>query len=171
MKKLLIIASIFVSILTINKNNNLDNVIIPQDSIRLRVVASSNDELDIQKKIELKTYLEKELLELTKNANNTSEVDKIIVDNLEVLNIKISNFLNNNNFKLDYGLNYFPAKTYKGVIYESGMYKSLVVTIGNGQGKNWWCTLFPPLCLLEDNQTTADVEYKFFVSSIIDKLK
>ena len=110
-------------------------------------------------------------MKLTKSIETEEEVDKIIVENIEVINNKISEFLGHNNFKVDYGLNYFPPKTYKGVVYEAGIYDSLVVTLGDGLGKNWWCTLFPPLCLLEDNTTTNNVEYKLFISSIIDKYK
>ena len=68
-------------------------------------------------------------------------------------------------------MNYFPEKVYKGVKYEEGEYESFVVTLGNGMGKNWWCVLFPPLCLLEAEETeeTTEVEYKFFISELIDK--
>ena len=44
------------------------------------------------------------------------------------------------------------------------------MTLGKGEGKNWWCVLFPPLCLLEaDESKQEDVEYKFFVQEIIEK--
>ena len=167
MKNTLICLSIIILSLTLIKNKNQNEVIIPTDSIRFRVIASSDSELDIETKLELKDHIEKVLIDLTKNATTTEEVDKIIVDNLEFINIQIHEFLKNDNYKLDYGLNYFPSKTYKGVVYEAGVYDSLVITIGNGLGKNWWCTLFPPLCLLENNETTNDVEYKLFISSII----
>lgn len=170
MKKMIIILSILITLLITN-NKNETEIIIPNNSIRFRIIASTNSELDIQTKQELKNYLEKELLELTKEASTEEEVDKIIVNNLELINNKTSNFLNTDNYKIDYGLNYFPSKTYKGIVYEAGIYKSLVVTIGDGLGKNWWCTLFPPLCLLEENTTTNDVEYKLFITSIIDKYK
>ena len=163
MKQSLIVLSALILLLTINKGNNEKELIIPNDSIRLRV--------DIKQKQELKSYLESELIKLTKSIETKEEVDKIIVENIEVINNKISEFLGHNNFKVDYGLNYFPPKTYKGVVYEAGIYDSLVVTLGDGLGKNWWCTLFPPLCLLEDNTTTNNVEYKLFISSIIDKYK
>ena len=68
-------------------------------------------------------------------------------------------------------MNYFPSKTYKGIVYDGGYYNSLVVTLGDGEGDNWWCVLFPPLCLMEENETTSDVEYKFFVKSIIEKFR
>lgn len=171
MKNTLICLSIIILSLALIKNKNQNEVIIPTDSIRFRVIASSDSELDIETKLELKDHIEKDLIDLTKNATTTEEVDKIIVDNLDFINIQIHEFLKNDNYKLDYGLNYFPSKTYKGVVYEAGVYNSLVITIGNGLGKNWWCTLFPPLCLLENNETTNDVEYKLFISSIIEKFK
>lgn len=171
MKNTLICLSIIILSLTLIKNKNQNEVIIPTDSIRFRVIASSDSGLDIQTKLELKDHIEKVLIDLTKSATTTEEVDKIIVDNLDFINIQIHDFLKNDNYKLDYGLNYFPSKTYKGIVYEAGVYNSLVITIGNGLGKNWWCTLFPPLCLLENNETTNDVEYKLFISSIIEKFK
>ena len=45
------------------------------------------------------------------------------------------------------------------------------MTIGSGVGDNWWCVLFPPLCLLEaDESDVDDTEYKFFVTEMINKI-
>ena len=64
----------------------------------------------------------------------------------------------------------FQKKNYKGVIYEEGYYESLVVTLGSGNGNNWWCVLFPPLCLMEgEDNNTDEIEYKSFVKEMIDK--
>ena len=153
------------------KNKDKEIIIIPNDSIRLRVISNSNSELDIKYKNELKEHLENTLYDLVKDAKSKEEVNEIIVSNFDNINEDIQLFLNSNNYKLDYGQNYFPAKVYKGVIYEEGMYDSLVVTLGNGKGSNWWCVLFPPLCLLEENTNTTDVEYRLFVSRIIENLK
>jgi len=124
-----------------------------------------------KEKIELKDHLEDILFELTQNANSKNEVSEIIIDNLDYLNEDVYKFLNSNNYKIDYGQNYFPSKVYRGVVYKEGMYDSLVVTLGNGKGQNWWCVLFPPLCLLEENTNTTDVEYQLFVSRIIDGIR
>ena len=108
---------------------------------------------------------------MIKDLDSIEEVDKEIIKNFDDINSKISKFLGNSNYKLDYGQNYFPKKVYKGVVYEDGMYNSLVITLGNGKGNNWWCVLFPPLCLMEDNANTTDVEYQLFISRIIDAFK
>ena len=64
----------------------------------------------------------------------------------------------------------FPEETYKGITYEAGKYESLLVTLGEGKGDNWWCVLFPPLCLMEAEETNTDeVEYKSFIKEIIEK--
>ena len=153
------------------KEKDKEVVMIPHDSIRLRVISNSMDELDLKRKQELKSYLESLLYDLVKGVNSKKKVNDIILNNLDNINEKIYIFLGNNDYKLDYGQNYFPSKVYQGVVYEEGMYDSIVVTLGNGKGSNWWCVLFPPLCLLEENDTTTDVEYKLFVSRIIESIR
>lgn len=171
MKRILFIIAAILIVLCSYKEQKNEEVVIPSDSIRLRVVSNSNDEFDIKEKIELKNYLEEILFDLVKDANNKDEVKMIILNNLENINSKIYDYLGSKNYKIDYGQNYFPRKIYKGVVYNEGMYDSLVITLGNGKGSNWWCVLFPPLCLLEENETTKDVEYQLFVSRIINNFK
>ena len=73
-------------------------------------------------------------------------------------------------FTITFGNTFFPEKKYNGVIYEQGYYESVLVTLGEGKGKNWWCVLFPPLCIMEANENeTGEVEYKFFVQELINK--
>lgn len=171
LKKYLFIIACIVFVLSINKVKSKEDIIIPTDSIRFRVVANSNSELDIKTKISLKNKLENKIFELVKDSSSREETEKIIVNNLENINSFVNQELNNNYYKIDYGKNYFPSKIYKGVVYKEGIYDSLVVTIGDGKGKNWWCVLFPPLCLMEENNTTNDVEYHLYISRIINNLK
>ena len=53
-------------------------------------------------------------------------------------------------------------------MYNEGYYESVVVTLGEGLGDNWWCVLFPPLCMIEAEEST-DVEYTTIVKEVIDK--
>ena len=48
-------------------------------------------------------------------------------------------------------------------------YESLVITLGEGAGNNFWCVLFPPLCLLDTEEEPENVEYTSFVKEVIDK--
>ena len=103
---------------------------------------------------------------------SSEEARKIIVDNLELVDKDVEKVLNNEGYDLgydiNYGYNYFPSKEYKGVKYEEGYYESLLITLGKGEGDNWWCVLFPPLCLIEADDND-DVEYKSIVSEILEK--
>ena len=169
MKNLLLIMGIV--ILFAFTSDKEEQVIIPEDSIRFRVISNSDDNLDLREKNILKSFMEKIVYELIKDAKDKSTVDNIIKENFEYLNEKVQEYLKTDKYSLDYGINYFPKKVYKGVVYDEGYYNSLVITLGNGKGSNWWCVLFPPLCLLEENNSTKDVEYQFFVSRIINNFK
>lgn len=125
------------------------------------------NEVDLKTKQELKSYIEDYVYDIVSDAKSSEEADELLVNNLEKIGKHINQYLNSNNYKIDYGINYFPRKVYKGVVYEEGMYKSLVITLGDGKGSNWWCVLFPPLCLLDENETTADVDYQLYVARII----
>ena len=150
---LIIIALIVVCLVSI-KNAN---VVIPKEAIRIRIIANSNTEADKDLKMSVRDEVAKKLYVLLKDAKNLQEARKIINSNLDNLN------------KINYGKNYFPKKVYKGIIYEEGNYESLVITLGKGQGDNFWCVLFPPLCLLEGNENTKDVEYQFFIKELLNK--
>ena len=103
------------------------------------------------------------------------EANNKINENLPSLKQQISNTLKLENssipFQSDYGIHYFPQKVYKGVTYEEGEYESLLVTLGKGEGDNWWCVLFPPLCIMEAEETEVkeETEYKFFIQELIEK--
>ena len=166
MKKILVIIGVILFLLSINYNNK-EEVFIPKDYIRFRIVSNSMNEVDLKTKQELKSYIEDYVYDIVSDAKSSEEADELLVNNLEKIGKHINQYLNSNNYKIDYGINYFPRKVYKGVVYEEGMYKSLVITLGDGKGSNWWCVLFPPLCLLDENETTADVDYQLYVARII----
>lgn len=171
MKKIIIIALIIFIIYQVN--NTRENIIIPSTAIRLRIIANSNNVTDQYMKNEAKKIMEKEIATNLNNVDNIEESRNIIKSNIINYQNKIKNLFRENDYPKDidinFGLNYFPKKVYKGVTYEEGKYESLVITIGSGEGDNWWCVLFPPLCLLEGKEN-EEVEYKFKVIELLDKL-
>ena len=111
---------------------------------------------------------------LLKDAKTIKQAREIINSNLENINQNVYNYLHNLNYDttydINFGLNYFPQKEYKGIKYKEGLYESLLITLGEGKVNNWWCVLFPPICLLEAEETeTNEIEYKSFVKEIIEK--
>ena len=173
MKKFIVLISIL-SILSLANDYKNSNIEIPKESIRFRVIASSNKEEDQQLKLKVKENLEEELLSVLKDKNTLSSSRLAINSNLNLFKENIENTLkeenSNEKFTINYGDNYFPEKEYKNVIYKEGNYESLVVTLGEGEGENFWCVLFPPLCKLE---TTKDenIEYHVLVKDILEKYR
>ena len=102
------------------------------------------------------------------NPNTVKKAYDILEENMDT----IENIVNKYGVvhTISLGKNYFPEKEYEGVKIPSGEYESLVITLGSGKGENWWCVMFPPLCLLEaKDNNTENVEYKFFVQEILEK--
>jgi stage II sporulation protein R len=146
-------------------------LLIPNTSIRLRVIPHSNDAADINMKEQVKDYLEKDIYNLLKYTDNIDSARNIINNNIFNIENNIQNIFQKNNYNIPYevnfGYNYFPSKTYQGEIYEEGYYESLVIYIGDSEGDNWWCVLFPNFCLVD---TAEDVEYKYYIQELINKL-
>lgn len=150
----------------------METKIIKDESIRLRILANSNTIEDQRIKMEVAKSVQKELYELLKDTKDVKEARTRILDNLDTIKKEVETTLQNNdtslNYRVNYGKNYFPSKNYKGINYNAGEYESLLVSLNQGKGDNWWCILFPPLCLLEAEESN-DVEYKLLVKEIIEK--
>ena len=151
-----------------------DKIVIPKDAIRIRVIANSNDEYDQNIKNDVKNLVEDEMYYLLKDTLSIDKARILISDDMSNLDSKVSTLLKSKDYNLGYdinfGYNYFPPKEYKGIKYEEGMYESVVVTLGEGKGDNWWCVMFPPFCLIEahDNGAT-DIEYRWLIKDLINK--
>lgn len=147
---------------------NEEEIVIPTSSIRYRIIANSNETKDQMLKLNIKDKINKELMPLLTNANSIEESRDLIKNNIGNIKNIVSKYTDD--FSVSYGNNYFPEKKYKGINYEAGDYESLVINLGSGLGDNWWCVLYPPLCLI-DEDATSDIEYTSFVKEIInDKL-
>ncbi len=166
MKKTLVIIAIIIVIISLNKQ---DTIIIPKESIRFRVIANSNEEEDQLIKKRVVSKLKENLSNLKFTPKNINDTRTSIKDNLPNFKSTIEETLKEEveTYTISYGYNYFPEKTYKGIYYEEGQYESLVITLGEGIGDNFWCVLFPPLCLIDE--TTEEVEYTSFIKELINK--
>lgn len=172
MKKTFLLILLIIIIYEFISNSIYKSNLIPDEAIRLRVIANSNSDYDQNMKIKVRNVLQREVFNLLKDTKGIDEARNIITNNLDNIDNSIYNILQNNdynmNYKVNFGFNYFPAKKYKGIIYDEGMYESLYVTLGKGEGDNWWCVLFPPLCLIEAEESD-EIEYKSFVQELIEK--
>jgi len=172
MKKIIIISILILTFAVISQNVNASSIMIPEEAIRLRVIANSDSEYDQQIKLEVATKVQNEIYNLLKDTKTIQESRETIKENIPIIENAVEKVFKEksyiNTFNIKYGYNFFPEKEYKGVTYPEGEYESLLITLGKGEGKNWWCVLFPPLCLIEAEES-EEVEYKFFVQELIEK--
>lgn len=173
MKKIIIVLLIL-TLAFIATNYENKEVIIPKDSIRFRVIASSDNKKDQENKKIIANNLKEDITNTLKDSKNIEESRLALKSNINEFKANIDETIKTNNinetYTINYGNNYFPEKIYKGVKYKEGDYESLVVTLGDGSGENFWCVLFPPLCLLEGEEIDSDdIEYSSFIKEVIDK--
>lgn len=170
MKKIILLSAIFI-LLLICYYNKSSEIVIPKDSVRFRIIPNSNSQEDLHMKELLKVKLYEEKI-LNENNINISDARKNLKSKVpKVKKIIKKEFVKNNytkSFDVNYGYNYFPEKKYKGVKYQSGEYESLVIKIGEAKGDNFWCVLYPPLCMLED-QNIETKDYKFLITDILKR--
>ena len=166
MKKLILIATILIVILSLDKNYDLNK----NNTIRFRVIANSDNLKDQKLKQDIVKNVSSVINESQKSTS-IEETRNYINEKLPEFNEVVKNTLLKNNdnrdYKVNYGLNYFPKKELNNEVYEEGFYESLVITLGEGKGENFWCILFPPLCMIEENE---NYEYKSFFKEIITSI-
>lgn len=166
MKKIVI--ALFVVMVLLLLNSRQEQIIIPSDAIRFRIIANSNNIKDQEEKIKLKEDLEPVLGSILSNSYTKDDTIENINNNMNEIKKTIEK--HNLDYNINFGLNYFPEKTYKGLKYSSGDYESLVVTLGDGLGDNWWCVLFPPLCLIEAEEENYDeYTYTSYIKELLEK--
>ena len=168
MKKIIVLIIFIIISYTLISFYITKNIEIPNESIRIRVLSNSNLDIDqnIKKQISknVMIYLNKKL----KNINNIKDARSKIISSINNINKIIDKTLKDNNinqdYKTTYGYNFFPEKEFQNKKYKEGFYESLLITLGNGLGNNFWCLLFPPLCMLDNEE----VEYTSLINELLN---
>ena len=129
--------------------------------VRLHVIANSDTVGDQALKLKVRDavigYMEKQ--DYLQSAEETEEFLKDNLDRLEkIAEGVIASEGYDYSAAADLGVRYIPEKTYGDITFPAGNYEALNITIGKGQGENWWCVLFPPLCLLDEGTDDGDRE-------------
>ena len=144
------------------------------DSIfRLHIIANSNSAEDQAVKLKVRDAVleyETENLDAVSAAKTREE---LMTHGAELLEI-IEGVLRSNGF--DYGAQMlvgtfpFPDREYNGVLYPAGDYDAFRVILGDGAGENWWCVMFPPLCILKSDNGKIDTDETIEFESVFVKL-
>lgn len=172
MKRVFCIISLFIlffSFVFISAKSYANNVLddLSGNFFRLHILANSDSDEDQNLKLKVRDNIIKYMNQLSydgltkqdainltcSNLNNFKQIaEKTIIDEGYdySVNLEIGNF-------------YFPTKEYGNISLPAGYYDALKIEIGNANGKNWWCSLFPPLCFVDISAGVIDEESEEFL--------
>jgi stage II sporulation protein R len=127
---------------------------IPEESIRLRILANSDSPQDQWVKREVRDQVRALINEwVADSPQSLQEARDLINSRIPELQVLVGDVLKKDGFNYDYKVELavvpFPTKMYGKEVYPAGEYEALRITLGNGEGQNWWCVLFPPLCFVD----------------------
>lgn len=146
MVTILVICGLFY-VLSVHKDRQALN----EQIIRLHVVADTDDPVDQEVKLQVKDEVLKLVETIKNNASSKAEALERLREKLPELQKAANDVLQR--LKMQYQATVtldeepFPTRVYDTFSLPAGVYDSLRVTIGNGEGQNWWCVVFPDLCL------------------------
>lgn len=132
---------------------------IPEESIRLRILANSDAPDDQWIKRLIRDEVIRQMSEWVSEPEGIDAARAAVLLHMPELNELVGRVLAENGY--DYGYNVelgqvpFPTKLYGNKVYPAGDYEALRITLGKGEGKNWWCVLFPPLCFVDGKAGVA----------------
>ncbi|WP_304032971.1 stage II sporulation protein R [Ruminococcus bromii] len=164
---------------------------IPNDVFRFHILANSDSEEDQVLKLKVRDKVLEKTKILFDTANSKSDAEEFVKANLETIEKIAQNEVYKNGYnypvKVEVVNMHFDTRYYEGYTLPAGMYDALRITIGNAKGHNWWCVMYPSICIstvdegkswaknaLSDDEysvvTDDKVEYKFFIVELFQKI-
>ncbi|MBW7650451.1 stage II sporulation protein R [Anoxybacillus sp. ST4] len=178
------------------------DVVIPNEAVRLRILANSDAPADQALKRAVRDAVNDQITTWVSDLTSFEEAKRVIAEHIPEIEQTVARIVrekkSDQSYTVTFGRVSFPTKIYGSYIYPAGEYDAVLITLGKGEGANWWCVLFPPLCFLDFStgeavrsvekrneqqeeavQTDAtplvvddeqEVEVKFFVAEVWKKL-
>lgn len=124
---------------------------IREDVLRLHVIAASDSAADQTLKLKVRDAILAAGTDIFDGSVDVENAVKKITPKIKTLEETADKVIKENRFDYDVAITidkeYFTTRTYETVTLPAGEYLSLIVKIGEGKGKNWWCVMFPPMCI------------------------
>lgn len=140
---------------------------------RLHIIANSDSEIDQNLKLKVRDAIIEYMNTLIQNISSKSDAINICNNHLADFENIAKEVINQEGFdypvSLKIGNFYFPTKYYGNISLPAGNYDALKIEIGKAQGKNWWCSLFPPLCFVDMSSGIIDDESKELLEENLSK--
>lgn len=156
--------------------------IVRENTLRLHIIAASDSEFDQELKLKIRDRILAEGLFL--ETDDIDEALRTAMKNLDEIEAVAREVISEAG--ADYSVSaeietmFFEVREYGDVVMPAGRYKALRIVVGSGEGKNWWCVLFPPLCVNPASETNEILEgvsgenarpkIKFYIVEIAERL-
>ncbi len=140
------------------------------DVIRLHILANSDSDDDQSMKLWIRDYVlaqwGSQLSQETAADTAWKDLKALTPDIEKELTKQLEEQGADYGATADIGIVDFPDRDYDGVVFPAGKYRALEIKLGKGKGHNWWCVLFPPLCLTSETGEMDLQEYKELVKQL-----
>ena len=138
---------------------------IQQDVLRLHILANSDSEEDQAVKLKVRDRILLESGELFNTVGDKSSAQEKAAENTDKVEQIAKEVLAEEGFSYPVTAKvtrqFFDTRVYDGFTMPAGWYDSLQVILGEGEGRNWWCVLYPPLCISAAEKTQEKLEENF----------
>ncbi|GAF12785.1 stage II sporulation protein [Bacillus sp. JCM 19046] len=162
-----------------------------EDAIRLRILANSDSISDQAVKRDIRDEVNAEITKWVTELDSIEDAAAVIQGNMAALEEIVATELAKKGLDQSFTVAFdsdvsFPTKLYGNIVYPAGLYEAVLITLGEGQGENWWCVLFPPLCfvdmdnaeakqtvaetLQEEQEVEEEVETSFFIVDMFESV-
>ncbi len=140
------------------------------DYLRIHIRANSNSQADQAVKYEVRDAVVAYLTPIVAQCESKEEAIKSVSARLDGAVKEAERTLAKNGYfygaRASIKKEQFPTRVYEGVTLAGGVYDALIVELGSGEGDNWWCVVYPPLCFTAGN---GNIVYKSKIAEIIRK--
>lgn len=125
--------------------------------IRLHVIADSDSDVEQQVKLAVRDRVIDMLGPRLDGVQNISEARSVLESSMDDIKSAAEEIAGERSINVTLGLENYPTRQYDGFSLPAGEYTSLRVIIGSGEGHNWWCVVFPPLCTDASQLVSGDI--------------
>ncbi|MBO5945101.1 MAG: stage II sporulation protein R [Clostridia bacterium] len=137
-----------------------------EDTVRLHILANSDSEEDQELKLMLRDALLLEYGVLLNAPASTDEAEALLYEMLPEIKEFSEEFIRSVGYDytvaVSFGKEWYETREYEDFTLPEGRYTSLKISIGEGEGKNWWCVMYPPLCLdIATESVATDASEKY----------
>lgn len=138
--------------------------------VRIHIRASSDSQEDQDIKFKVRDGINEYLAPKLKTAKTKKEAEAIITESLTDIR-RIGEEIANCEVSAELKEEEFPQKTYGNKTYPAGKYTALIVSVGEGKGRNWWCVAFPPMCYTTEKSEKGEKrEYRSLIYDLLERI-